>query len=459
MEAEKVEKGTSKSKGATVLPATVGMAATFDFELVERYGEVLAAEAALRGEDVVLAPAMGLPGEFSEDPFLTGVIGKHIIMGIQATGAKAAAVGFPVGTGRDVRERDLIPFEMAVKDGRVACVVGDARIEPVLCDEWGFTGRILTSDEVERGAGADVQIPEQHGAVARELASRAITLLRNERALLPLDPASCGRILIVGVGRYATDAMCERATSNPVAPAAGMRDVLTELGADNPVDVFKVTPYASNLDDAVAAACLADTVVVIAEAAQEDLLAAVLCANPRTVLVRKNAHPGSAAGFGTAPAVLECYVPGQEDGHAVADALFGNVTPSGKLPAGPDFGFGLSYTTFDVHPAEVTQNGRFVSVNVPVTNTGSRTGGEVAQVYADIPVAGQPRRRLVGFRRVEPTPGETAVAVIEIDADWSNHPFSVWDTDAQTWVLPDGEITLHIGTSLGDTPQTATVRF
>lgn len=190
MVAEQVDKGTSKSKKATVLPSAMGMVATFDFELVERYGELLAAESKLRGEDVVGAPAMRVPGDFSQDPFLTGVIGKHIIMGIQATGAKAAAVEFPVGSGRDLRERDLIPYEMAVKDGQLAAVVSDEQIEPVLCDDWGFTGQLLTSDEVERGAGADVQIPEQHGAVARELAGRAITLLKNDRALLPLDPAA-----------------------------------------------------------------------------------------------------------------------------------------------------------------------------------------------------------------------------------------------------------------------------
>ncbi|QYH19390.1 hypothetical protein JKI95_09810 [Corynebacterium aquatimens] len=159
--AEKVDKGTSKSKQATVLPSAMGMAATFDFVLVERYGELLAAESKLRGEDVVGAPAMRVPGDFSQDPFLTGVIGKHIIMGIQATGAKAAAVEFPVGSGRDLRERDLIPYEMVVKDGQVAAVVSDEQIEPVLCDDWGSPA---SSSPATRLRGARAMVVRFRGA-------------------------------------------------------------------------------------------------------------------------------------------------------------------------------------------------------------------------------------------------------------------------------------------------------
>lgn len=402
---DEVLQGASASVEA--LPSTRGMTATFDFELIERYGEVLAAEAKRSGEDVAAAPPMRLPGGFSEDPFLTGVMGKHLIMGIQAAGVRAAT-GLPAGD-----PRNLIPYEMAVKDGQVACVTA----EHPLLDDWGFRGSVIPNAPVPRVEG--------HAEVARMLAGRTITLLKNDGALLPLSPDIAGRILVLG----------------PPMFAEGVREVLAELGAENPV----VTDPSAE----------ADTVIAVGSDAV-----------PGAIVVLTSADPADTPWLDDVPAVLECYHPGQQGGRALADVLFGTVTPSGKLPAAYPafpFGFGLSFTTFDVHTPEVTQTGRFVVVNVPVTNTGSVAGGEVPQVYADIPVAssagGAVERRLVGFRRVEPAPSETAVAVIEIDAAWPNHPFSRWDDEAREWVLAEGDIVLHIGTSAADLPYTATVRF
>ena len=184
------------------------------------------------------------------------------------------------------------------------------------------------------------------------------------------------------------------------------------------------------------------------------------------------------------PALLEAWYPGQEDGNAVADILFGLRNPSGKLPMtfgnSPTeaaysttaqfpgvfiepphwlnrprleaqytedlqmgyrwyqandvtpvfpFGFGLSYTTFaysglSVTPTVDPQTSHTVlSVTYTITNTGSREGAEASQVYVTLPaVANEPFKRLVGFQKVDLTPGESKEVTVTIDPSASNHP-------------------------------------
>jgi beta-glucosidase len=191
------------------------------------------------------------------------------------------------------------------------------------------------------------------------------------------------------------------------------------------------------------------------------------------------------------PALLEAWYPGQEDGNAVANILFGLRNPSGKLPmtfgnsereaahSTPaqfpgvfvepphwlnrprleaqyteglqvgyrwyeannvqpvfPFGFGLSYTTFaysDLLVASTVDNqtGHTVlTVMYTITNTGSRQGAEASQVYLTLPaVAGQPSKRLVGFQKVDLMPGTSQLVTITIDSSASNHPFSYWVPD------------------------------
>jgi beta-glucosidase len=188
------------------------------------------------------------------------------------------------------------------------------------------------------------------------------------------------------------------------------------------------------------------------------------------------------------PALIEAWYPGQEDGTAVADILFGVRNPSGKLPVTfgnsaaeaaysttaqfpglfvqpPHwlnrprleaqyteglqmgyrwyeannvkpvfpFGFGLSYTTFAYSGLAVTptvdpQTGRTVlTVTYTITNTGAREGAEASQVYLTLPaVAGEPSKRLVGFQKVDLASGASAPVTITIDPGASNHPLSYW---------------------------------
>ena len=211
-----------------------------------------------------------------------------------------------------------------------------------------------------------------------------------------------------------------------------------------------------------------------------------------------------------ARAVLEVWNQGSEDGHVVAELLFGVANPSGKVPTsyprsegdtlyagrperypGVDegsgypviryseglemgyrwfqaqgieplfgFGFGLSYTTFQIADVSVdAPQGAAgpVSVTASVTNTGPVAGAEVVQVYLGVPVEGQPPKRLVGFQKVFVEAGTSQPVRIIIDPTATNHPFSVWDFCTQGFVTKPGTYTVYVGNSADNTPHAATL--
>ncbi len=366
------------------------------------------------------------------------------------------------------------------------------------------------------------------GKIGEQLA----VLLKNEGGLLPLAPKTAGKVLIVGQAEYVDDACQGGGGSSKVIPlytvppVEGMQDVLRDLGSDATVSKVTVADDLSNLDEARAAVKAADTVILMAGVVategvdrsnmdlpndQNRMLDELLGLNPRTVVVLKDSSPVLMPWIDKAPAILEAWNQGAEDGHVVADLVFGVVNPSGKVPTtypaseqdtlyyghperypGTDegdgfptlrytegrqvgyrwfqsqgikplfpFGFGLSYTTFEISDPAVspaaTTGAAPITVEFTVTNTGPVAGAEVGQVYLGIPSEGQPPKRLVGFKKVHLEPGESQRVSIVVDPAATNHPLSVWDNCTRGFVVKPGEYKVYAGNSSENTSLAATV--
>ena len=234
---------------------------------------------------------------------------------------------------------------------------------------------------------------------------------------------------------------------------------------------------------------------------QDALVQAVAAANRNTIVVLENGGPKVMPWINIVNAVLEAWYPGQRGGEAIANLLFGEVNPSGKLPltfpasidelARPTiatpldpvtpfpvdytidgynvgykwyekkgftplfpFGFGLSYTTFSItNPRAVwepSETGPAVRVSFDLQNTGTCAGAEVAQLYLELPPeAGEPKR-LIGWQKVFLTPNESKNVQISVRAVDSSHPFSYWDVGGHAWIAPRGIYTVLLGNSSRD---------
>ncbi len=232
---------------------------------------------------------------------------------------------------------------------------------------------------------------------------------------------------------------------------------------------------------------------------QVSLLEQVAAVNDRVVVVLANGSVVRVSGWQQhVGALLECWLGGQAAGGGLADLLTGVANPAGKLAetipvrlednpshlnfpgdsqlvrygegvfigyraydaldqqVSHPFGFGLSYTTFDLGEPSVEVAGSVegddlvVTVTVPVTNTGAVAGAEVVQVYVEDVEASvaRPVRELKGFEKVHLEPGASGEAVVVLD----QRAFSFWSVVHGRWVVEAGDVVLHVGTSSRDLP-------
>jgi beta-glucosidase len=313
------------------------------------------------------------------------------------------------------------------------------------------------------------------------------------------------------IGPYAGAAYTGGGGSSHVAP---LYTVAPVAGIQQRVQGAAVS-YSDGSDPAAAAALAAQSDVAIVmvgdsetEAVdrpsmalsgnQDQLVEAVVAANPHTVVVLKSGAPVLMPWVNRVPAVVESWYPGEEDGNAVAAVLFGEVDPAGKLPVtfpatagdvpastpqqypgvndtavyseGLDvgyrwyqaknvtplfpFGYGLSYTTFRLSHLTTSQLNGQVTVGLDVTNTGTRAGADVAQVYVGDPTAaGEPPNQLKGFQKVFLQPGRTTHVTVHLD----QRAFSVWDTATQAWRTTPGDYRIRVGDSSVNLPLSGTV--
>jgi beta-glucosidase len=232
---------------------------------------------------------------------------------------------------------------------------------------------------------------------------------------------------------------------------------------------------------------------------QDAMIEAAAAANPDTVVVIDAGAPVAMPWLKDVKAVLQPFYSGTENGNAIAEVLYGEANPSGKLPqtfpkkvgdsplktqqqypgkdgkavyseglqvgyrwfdsAGVEplfpFGYGLSYTRFAFSGLDAARRGDGARVSFTITNTGRRLGAEVGQVYVGFPSStGEPPRQLKAFRKVSLEPGESSTVTLDLPA----RAFSIWDTAKDRWVVRKGDYTIQVGGSSRDLPLRAKVR-
>jgi beta-glucosidase len=216
--------------------------------------------------------------------------------------------------------------------------------------------------------------------------------------------------------------------------------------------------------------------------AQPELIQAIYAANPKTVLVLSTNNTVAINWEQEhLPAIICAVCAGQAQGAAIAETLFGEYNPGGKLPCTwyrstnqlPDFhdynihngrtymyfegdplypfGHGLSYTTFKLDDLKIEDTtlgkGKKTKILLDVTNTGNRSGAEVVQLYITPPASPvkRPIKQLAGFQRVELQPDEKKAVVFELS--YSEQAFWYWDEKAESFVLQPGTAKIFIGNS------------
>ncbi|QRY42246.1 glycoside hydrolase family 3 C-terminal domain-containing protein [Microbacterium hominis] len=355
---------------------------------------------------------------------------------------------------------------------------------------------------------------DAHHSLARRAAAESAVLLRNEGALLPLPAGTT----IALVGAFATVPRYQGAGSSLVnaTRVPTLREAL-DGSVVHLVGTAAGFRRDGERDDrliaeAVDLAASAEVVVVtlglpeIAESEGLDrsdlalpgeqvrLLQAVHRVNPRTVVVVSAGGVVETPWLADAQALIHAYLGGQAGAEAIADVLTGAVEPGGRLaetmpvaltdtptaasfpsahrtaeyregpfvgyrhydtsgvPVAFPFGFGLGYTTFDYRDLAVEPDG----VRVTVTNTGSRRGADVVQLYVGrVGASGvlRPARELKGFVKVRLDAGESERVTIPL----GERSFRVFDVDSRSWVVEAGEYEIAVGAHAQDLPLRTTV--
>lgn len=619
----------TQSRYATLLPSTLGLAATWNLEAANLFGVVIGRE--LRdqgynmsiggGVDLAREPRNGRTWEYAgEDPLLAGSIVGYLAKGIQSQQVMGDIKHYAFNdqeTGRmtvnvlinkrAARESDLLAFQIAIGiadpagvmcsynkfEGDYACE-NDYLLNQVLKKEFSFKGFVLSDWDgthstvhaakngmdmeqpgdgffgaplkkaVESGEVSQARLDDMVHRIlrsmfavgvidnppmprrvvdpfkgledAQQIAEQSIVLLKNADNLLPLSAASVKSIAVigshadVGVLSGGGSAQVDAPGGNAIDPKPGVSDWDTPIYfPSSPLKfIHKKVPGAKvefnpGTDPVVAAAFAKshDVAIVFVNQYmcedrdfrtlalpdnQDALVAAVAAANPHTIIVLETGSTVSMPWIQDVKAVLAAWYPGIGGGQAIANILFGDVNPSGKLPitfakseadlphsqiAGMDvklkaeaaklpgwtplppfdlnytegakvgykwfeaenkqplfpFGFGLSYTTFSYSGLKV--NDKQCQVSFTVKNVGTRPGAEIAEVYAQLPsAAGESYKRLVAWDRVQLAPGESKSVTLPLTSLY----LSIFDEKKDAFTQLPGDYKILVGPSSAETP-------
>ncbi|HKF50596.1 MAG TPA: beta-glucosidase BglX [Terracidiphilus sp.] len=427
-----------------------------------------------------------------------------------------------------------------VAEGKVTEAQLDDMVLPILTEKYQiglfdhpYVDESKVDSTLNRPEGLELE---------RKLAGRSMVLLRNENHTLPLQ-VGIKKIAVIGPlgdstgdieGGWTVEGLFGGGgKSHPVTVLAGLKKrlpnaeitfvkgpepsrlyagLLDQISGRKPTPPPTEAEIADTLAKVKSAAADADVVIAVmgelasmsSEAAsratldlpgiQQQMLEAAAASNKPVVLVLENGRPLDIRWASAhVPAILEAWYPGTEGGNAVADVLFGDVNPGGKLPvswprvAGAEplyynhnlthepedrpnftsrywdmsskplypFGYGLSYTTFKFGNLKLSQQsiktGGSTEVSVDVTNTGSVAGDAVAQVYIhqQYGSASRPMRQLKGFKRIALQPGETKTLTFPLgrhELDFWSEQTKHWEFEPTTfdvWAGEDSTASLH----------------
>lgn len=597
--------GIHHSVPATCFPSAVGLASTWNKELIQQVGVALGEECQAENVAVLLGPGANIKRSplcgrnfeyFSEDPYLSSQMATNHIKGVQSQGVGTSLKHFAANNQehrrmstnavvdeRTLREIYLASFETAVKEAQPWTVMSAYNkvnggyasenshlLQDILKDEWGFEGFVVSDwgavneivDSLKNGlelempsscgvgerkltkALEDGQLSEEvlnsaverllsiifksvdhqkenatyskeeHHQLAREVARESMVLLKNDENILPLSKK--GKLAVIG--DFAHNPRYQGGGSSHINPT-NLENILDEiqLVAGQETDVTFAKGYRLESDEVEEA--LLEEAKKVAESAETavlfvglpdryesegydrnhlrlpenhiKLIEAVASVQSNIVIVLSNGAPIEMPWLDQAKAVLEGYLGGQALGGAIADLLFGEASPSGKLaetfpkelsqnpsflnfPGEEDtveykegifvgyryydkkrveplfpFGYGLSYTAFEYSNLKLErasiQDDEHVMVHVDVKNVGDIKGKEVVQLYVkDVEsTVIRPEKELKGFEKVELAPREVKTVTFTLN----KRSFAYYNVALKDWHVETGEFEILVGKS------------
>ncbi len=457
--------------------------------------------------------------------------------GVHTTVAAAkAGMDVEMGSGSDFDKYYFAnPLLDSVKAGKVDESVINEKVRHIL--HVMFATKMIGNETRKSGS---INTPEHHNAAYR-VASGSIVLLKNESELLPLDASQMKALAVIGDNATKKQAKLGFGAGvkaqYEITPLEGLQNKLKGKVTINFAQGYKEeyqkqngpgpkvpvdTPDQKLINEAVRTAKSADAAIIYAgntrnyetegsdrasialPFGEDALIKAVTAANPKTIVVIISGAPVDLNQVLTeTKALLWSGYNGSEGGHAMADVLFGDVDPSGKLPftfpkslkdtpaealgtfPGDNdvaeykegilvgyrwydtkkieplfpFGYGLSYTNFEFSDVRSDLNkyqsdGRIL-VSVNLKNTGSYPGKETVQLYVHAVNSKvmMPDKQLKAFKKVELKPGEETVVQLPVNVN----DLAYYDVDQQKWVVQPGDYEIEVGTSSRDIRGTTTI--
>ena len=464
----------------------------------------------------ILRKEWGFTGLVVSDYF--AIKDVHTLHKITPSLDEAGLLAFKAGVDMETPDPDGFKnIKLLVTSGKISVKELDAVVERILFAK--FRLGLFDDPYVDEARAEAVVGSAQKRAIAYKAAQEAMVLLKNDNSFLPLDKNRIKTIALIGpnadkclLGGYSSkprvcisplQAIRERYGNNiEVLYAEGVKITDKNNWFADTINLASREENNTKIAEAVAIARRADVVVLFVGGnesmsregwasnhlgdlptlellnGQNELIKEIVAVGKPTCAFVNSGPPLSIGNLVDAvPAVMQCWYLGQEGGYAIADALFGEINPGGKLPIsfprsvghipayynykpsarrgynlGYDvkplfaFGHGLSYTSFSYSKPRLSsttmKTGGTVTVSVEVKNTGNRRGSETVQLYIRDEYASvtRPVKELKGFKKIWLDPGGAQTVSFVIDKE----ALSFYDKDMK-WVVEPGDFTVMVG--------------